>query len=184
MGSVETASSFHEYDQQLIGEYKKIDDAHGASEVQIGTEGGDSAGHVGAPVQLTLVNLLMFSFELATLELRFDICSFGDHQRYETQPSPLKLLVPYNCQELPAGIWSMTAVKGAGLQGLSFGLPAGLQAFSASGENTLPFAASVYEVSNWVQSTLSALNKKNALAAEQIDVSQLGCLTSRAYIRG
>ena len=43
---------------------------------------------------------MQFSFELATLELRFDICSFGDHQRYETQPSPLKLLVPYNCQEV------------------------------------------------------------------------------------
>ncbi len=61
---------------------------------------------------------------------------------------------------------------------------ASVQAFSASGENTLSFAASVYETSSWVQSTLSALNKKNALAAEQIDVSQLGCLSSRAYIRG
>ena len=42
---------------------------------------------------------MQFSFSLATLELRLDICSFGDHQRDETQPSPLKLLVPYNHQE-------------------------------------------------------------------------------------
>lgn len=61
---------------------------------------------------------------------------------------------------------------------------ASVQAFSASGENTLPFAASVYETSSWVQSTLSALNKKKALAAEQIDVSQLGCPSSKPYIRG
>lgn len=30
---------------------------------------------------------MQFSFGLATLELRLDICSFGDHQRDETQPS-------------------------------------------------------------------------------------------------
>jgi len=43
---------------------------------------------------------MQVSFGLATLELRLDICNFGDHQRDETQPSPLKLLLPYSHQEM------------------------------------------------------------------------------------
>ncbi len=42
---------------------------------------------------------MQFSFGLATFKLRPDLCSFGDHQRDKTQPSPLNLLVPYSHQE-------------------------------------------------------------------------------------